>query len=182
MKGIKKGPIKTAYIGRLFTITEQEIELPNGKKKMFEYCDRPSSVSIVAFNKKGELLLIKEWRHGYEKYVWFLPSGRVDHPGDTPRKAAIRELREETGYRPKKMKLLHKRTAGPTLKWHVYVYVAKDLVIDPLPCDSSEHIIPHFVSMKKAVKMALDGTIENEYIAYTIIRLDYMMKHGEFSW
>lgn len=170
------------YKGRLFTITEQDIELPNGKKKIFEYCDRPPSVSIVAFNKKGELLLIKEWRHSYNKHVWFLPSGRVDHPGDTPRKAAVRELREETGYRPKTIKLLQKRTAGPTLKWFIYVFAAKDLVIDPLPCDSSEHIVPHFVPLKKAVTMALDGTIENEYIAYTIIRLNYMIKHGEFSW
>lgn len=182
MKKIKRGPLLTTYKGRIFTITEQDVELPNGEKTVFEYCERPASVSIVAFNEKGELLLIREWRDGYGKHVWFLPSGRVDHPGDTPKKAAIRELREETGYRPKRIKLLHKRTAGPTLHWNIYIYVAKDLVIDPLPCDSGERIVPHFVPFKKAVQMALDGTIENEYIAYTIIRLNYMIKNGEFIW
>ncbi len=182
MKKVQRGPMREMYKGHIFTIKQQDVVLPNGAKALFEYCERPSSVSVLAFNNKKELLMIKEWRLGYDKNVWFLPGGRIDHKNDTPKKAAQRELREETGYRANTMKLVHKKSPASTLHWDIYVYAAKDLEIDPLPLDTGEIIIPQFVSLKKAVQMALDGTIENEFISYNIIRFDYMMRHGEFTW
>src|SRR3989338_6885305 len=98
------GPITTVFKGSIFTIKRQPVTFPDGHTTEYEYCERPASVSILAFNDKNELLMIKEYRHGYKKNVWFLPSGRMDHVGDTPKRAAIRELREEGGYRPKKIK------------------------------------------------------------------------------
>lgn len=176
------GPIKTKFQGDIFSIKERDVYFPDGSKGKFEYCERPTSVSVLAFNEKNELLLIREWRPGYEKNVWFLPGGRADHDRETPRHAAIRELREETGFKPKKLKLIHKKAPASTLIWEIYTYAARDLIYDPLPKDKGEHMEPVFMPLKKAVAMALDGTIENEFIAYNIIRFDYMLKHGQFTW
>lgn len=178
----KLGPEKIVYTGNIFTIKQREVTFDSGQKQIYEYCERPPSVSVLAFNKQGKLLMIKEKRRGYKKNVWFLPGGRADKKEETTRKAAQRELREETGYRAKKMKLLHKKTPSNTLLWDIYIYVAKDLVLDPLPQDLGEEIEPIFVSFKKAVQMAKDGTIDNEFISYNIIRLDYMIKHKQFIW
>ena len=174
----KVGPERIMYEGSIFSIKERDVVLKSGNKVIYEYCERPASVSILAFNKKGQLLMIKEKRRGYKHNVWFLPGGRMDHPGDTPRSAAQRELREETGYRAKKLKLLHKKTPSNTLLWDIYVYMAKDLVYDPLPMDDGEEIEPVYVSLREAVKMAKDGTIDNEFISYNIIRFDYMKKNN----
>ncbi|MBU0546509.1 NUDIX hydrolase, partial [Patescibacteria group bacterium] len=149
---------------------------------IFEYCERFPSVSVLAFNDKGELLMIKEYRHGYKKNVWFLPGGRVDKLGDTPRKAIIREMREESGYRAKKLELLFTKSPSNTLLWDIYVFVAKDLVYDPLPQEDGEDSKAVFVPFEKAVQMALDGTIDNEFISYNIIRLNYMLEHEELKW
>lgn len=176
------GQMKTVFNGIIFKIKQQWVTLPDGSKKTFEYCERPASVSILAFNEKNELLMIREYRHGYKKNIWFLPSGRADHDGDTPRSAAIRELREEGGYRPKTIRLIHKKSPSNTLIWDIYLFAAKNLVYDPLPRDAEEHIKPIFVSWPKAVQMALDGTIDNEFISYNIIRFDYMIRNGEFKW
>lgn len=178
---IKFGAKKQVYKGEIFDIYKQDVVLPSGKKAVFEYAKRPASVSMMAFNDKGELLMIKEYRFGYKKNVWFLPGGRVDKPGDTPRKAIIREMREESGYRAKKIKLLHKKSPSNTLLWDIFIFVGRDLVYDPLKNEDGEHTKPVFVPWKKAVRMALDGTIDNEFISYNIIRLDYMMEHGEFK-
>ncbi len=182
MKKIKLGRLTTAYRGKIFNIQQRDVILPNGTATVFEYCERPASVSTLAFNDRAELLMIKERRPGYKYNVWFLPGGRMDHPGDTPKKAALRELREETGYSAKTIKLVRKKSPASTLIWEIYLFAAKKLFWSPLPKDRGEDIESVFVSLPKAVEMALDGTIENEFISYDIIRFNEMLKRGEFKW
>ncbi len=182
MKKVRLGKLTTAYKGKIFTIRHRAVTLPDGTKTIYEFCERPASVSTLAFNDKGELLLIKENRVGYAHNTWFLPGGRMDHKGDTASSAANRELREETGYRAKKLKLIQRKSPASTLIWEIYLFAAKELVYDPLPKDPGEITEVHFVPLTKAVEMALDGTIENEFIAYDIIRFAEMIKRGEFKW
>ena len=182
MKEIKLGKEKTTYTGKIFSIKERDVKFPDGSTGVYEFCDRPDSVSVLAFNEKGELLMIKERRVGYDRNTWFLPGGRIDQPGDTPEIAMVREMREEAGYRPKTLKLIHKKSPSSTLLWDIYIFVARDLVHDPLPPEKGEYTEPYFVPMKKALQMALDGSIDNEFISYNIIRFDYMLKNGEFKW
>lgn len=180
MKHVKFGKFKDVYKGKIFTVKHCDVVLPNGKKDFFEFCARPGSVNVLAFNKKNELLLIKEYRYGYKGPTWFLPAGRID--SDTPKRAAQRELREETGYRAKKLKLIQKNAPSNTMLWDVYFFAAKDLEIDPLPKDLTEEIEVHFVPFKKAVQMALDGTIKNEYVSYMILHFSYLLKNKKFNW
>lgn len=182
MTKIKFGKTRTVYKGKIFKIKERDVVLPSGKKSVFEYCERYPSVSVMAFNQKGELLMIKEFRQGYKKNVWFLPGGRMDKSGDTPKKAILREMREESGYRARKLKLLFTKSPSNTLIWDIYVFVAKDLKYDPLPQEDGEDSQAVFVPFEQALHMALDGTIDSEFISYDIIRLNYMLKHGEFKW
>lgn len=182
VKKLKFGKLKTVFRGKIFTIKQQPVVLPNGEHTKFEYCARCPSVSVLAFNNKNELLLIKEYRVGYKKNTWFLPGGRADSCTDAPKQAALRELREETGFGAKTIKLVHKKTPSNTLKWDIFIYAAKNLYHSPLPQDPGESISIHFMPLVKAVKMALDGTIENEFIAYNIIRFNEMLKNGEFKW
>lgn len=179
---IKFGKKRTVYNGRIFQVTEQDVIFSDGKKAVFEYCRRPDSVSVLAFNDKNEILLIKEYRVGYKKNVWFLPGGRSDNKNDSPKKSAIRELREESGFNAREIRLVHKKSPSNTLQWDIYIYAARDLFPDPLPRDPGEQISTAFFPLKKAVEMALDGTIENEFISYNIIRFNEMLKRGEFKW
>lgn len=182
MQKVCLGKLRTEYKGNIFTIHTQHVTFDDGTTAIYEYCERPASVSILAFNEKNQLLLIKENRVGYKKSTWFLPGGRADHKGDTPRTAAIRELREEAGYKPKTIKLVHKKAPASTLLWDIYLFAARDLVFDPLPKDKGEVIETYFFPLKTAVQMALDGTIDNEFISYNIIRFEYMLRHGQFKW
>jgi len=182
MKYPKLGKIKIEYTGKIFTIKHQDVTFEDGSQTIYEYCQRPASVSTLAFNEKGHLLLIRENRVGYKHDTWFLPGGRMDHKGDTIKKAAIRELREEAGYRPRQIKLVHKKAPASTLLWDIYLFAARNLVFDPLPKDKGEVTENYFFPLKQAAKMALSGTIDNEFIAYNIIRFEYMLRHGEFKW
>ena len=55
---LKFGPMRTQYQGKIFSIKERGVIFPDGTKTTMEFCKRPASVSILAFNEKNELLII----------------------------------------------------------------------------------------------------------------------------
>ncbi len=178
---IKFGKTKTAYKGKIFSILHKNVSFPNGDKQIFEFCLRPDSVIILPFDKKGRLLLIYEFRHGYGRRVYFLPAGRVDK-GESPAAAARRELREETGFSAKRIKKFRHKSPGNTMLWNVSVFAAKNLFRAPLNGDEHFAIKVVPTPLRRAVKMAENGVIEDEFIAYNIIRFHSALKRGEFKW
>jgi len=182
MPKVKFGKFKTTYKGKIFNIKQRPIIYPDGSEAEHEYCQRFDSVTILAFDEQNRLLLTKEFREASNKYVWFLPCGKVD-PGEKPEQSAQRELREEIKYRANTLKLLFKRPSSSSyFLWDTFVFVAKDLVSDPL--EQEEHfpieVVP--TELEKAVDMALNGEIENNFLAFHIIRFNYMIKNGQFEW
>jgi ADP-ribose pyrophosphatase len=182
MQKYKLGQLKTVYDGGFLSIKRRVVVFSNGKEKIFEYCVRPDSVTILPFDNKGRLLLIREFRYESNKYVWFLPAGSVGKE-ERPLLAAKRELQEETGFGAKRWKKIFRRSSGSNfILWHVHVFVAKGLF--PSKKEGDEEFAVEVVPIKlsEAVKMALNGTIENEFISYHIIRFNEMLKAGEFKW
>ncbi len=182
MQKYKLGKLETVYDGGFLAIKQRVVSFPNGKEKVFEYCVRPDSVTILPFDEKGRLLLIREFRYESNKYVWFLPAGSVGK-NERPLVAAKRELAEETGFGAKSWRKIFRRSSGSNfILWHVHVFVVNNLFPSRKEGDEEFAIEVVPTKLSKAVKMALDGTIENEFISYHIIRFNEMLKKGEFKW
>jgi ADP-ribose pyrophosphatase len=62
---------------------------------------KPDGVVIYAVNKdaggRGRLVLVRQYRYPLNRYIYELPAGLIDGR-ETPGEAAVRELREETGF------------------------------------------------------------------------------------
>jgi len=169
-KRLKISKYKTKYRGKLYEIKQAIATFPSGKKKIFERAVRPSTVIILAFDDKNRLLLNREYRTRQKEYLWRIPGGRCDKEKN-PRKAALRELREETGYSAKKIKLFYTSEMGLSLTWRRYAYVATQLYRAPLKGDEDEDITVVPVTLKKAYSMVLHGEMHNEHFAFAILKL-----------
>src|SRR5215210_6985869 len=99
--GWKVNSVKKAYSSELIEIYEDTLDL-EGQEKIYVRGIRKDYSTIVPFISKHEILMIKSYRHLVDSIQLEVPSGYIDE-GETPKEAAIRELREETGYTAKDM-------------------------------------------------------------------------------
>ena len=122
----------------------------------WEYVERPAAsgvVAVVALTDDGLLVLIEQYRPPVGRTVIELPAGLAgDVPGQSDEPlaaAAIRELREETGYQAEQMQQL---TAGPSsaglTSEIVTLFLASGLTkVGPGGGDASEDIRVHEVPL-----------------------------------
>jgi 8-oxo-dGTP pyrophosphatase MutT (NUDIX family) len=84
--------------------------------------------SVVVFNPNREVLLILR----EDARIWALPAGRLE-PGETHEQAAVREVREETGYEVELVRLLgsYWRPQYPNGGSKMRVYVGRAIGGDP---------------------------------------------------
>lgn len=158
-KGILWQPIasKAVFKTSVCTVCEKESISPNGEKKTFTSFKAPDWVIIVPVfkNKDGEdnFIMVKQWRHGSEAVFTEFPGGVIDE-GETPEKAARRELLEETGKNAAALTLLAALSPNPAImenKCYVfYAEVKENTAAQRL--DEDEFINILTVPVKTAIK------------------------------
>ena len=83
---------------RVFDIDEVRFEPPDGGAPTTFYClDAPDWINVIPLTPDDDVLFVRQYRFGTENCTLEIPGGMCD-PGETPREAAVRELREETGH------------------------------------------------------------------------------------
>lgn len=90
----------------------------------FYVIERPAWISVLALTPDQHVVLVKEYRHGAGVTEPALPSGVVDDRDSDPQAGAMRELIEETGYRPDKVVPLgayYANWANQTNKVHYFL-------------------------------------------------------------
>lgn len=89
------------YHGRIISLDVDTVRFPDNSTGQLEMIRHPGASAVVPFlddpgDSDPRVLLIRQFRHAADGYIWEIPAGRLD-PGETPEQCAARELKEETG-------------------------------------------------------------------------------------
>ncbi|WP_028322137.1 NUDIX hydrolase [Desulfatiglans anilini] len=114
---------------RVFSIRTDRARSPRtAKAHDFFVLESSAWVNIIPLTSNGEVVLIRQYRHGIRDVTLEIPGGLVE-AGDTPETAALRELREETGYHAGKAVELGTVHPNPAIQNNIcYTYLANDVI------------------------------------------------------
>ena len=117
------------------------------------------AVVLVPVDADGRLLMVRQYRHPVGRWLLELPAGGVDKRDASAEEAALRELREETGYRGALTRIGGLFLAPGYSDEYQHMHVARDLVEDPLDADEDEHLVLERVTLDDALAFVDSGQI-----------------------
>ena len=150
-----------AWKGRILDVRSLKVELPNGRVTGRDVVRHPGASAVVALTKTGKIVLVRQYRTAIDRVTVEIPAGKLD-PGEDPLECAKRELHEETGLRPGKIRYL--TTIASSCGFCdelIHLYFATDLVFDAADPDDDEFVNVDLVPLSELVDAVLDGKIED---------------------
>lgn len=146
---------ETLFQGRMIRLERDTVRLPNGKSTTREVVRHPGAVGIIAL-RGDEVLLVRQFRYAIGAETLEIPAGKLES-GEEPLTSAERELREETGYRGRMTALGSFYTTPGFTDELMHLFLAQDLVWDPLTPDSDEFLAVETVNWTEALVRARSG-------------------------
>lgn len=162
------------YKGKVLSLREDEVELPDKSKSMREVVEHNGAVGVAAITENKEIVLVKQFRSGIKRVTLELPAGKLEI-GEEPLECGKRELTEETGYKANKYKKLTSFATSPAiLEEIIHLYLATDLTKGEVSPDAGEFVDTVVLTLDKAKEMVLSGEIED---AKTIIGILFICEY-----
>jgi len=153
-----------AYRGPAFWVTTDQVLEPTGVRGRRDVVRHTGSVVILAVDEtrsEPHVLLVRQYRHAAQQYLWELCAGRIDK-GENELTGAKRELLEETGYSAARWKRILKFYASPGFVAETMsIYLAKGLRPGIAQPEEDEVIEIKFFPLSTAVRMVMAGRIHD---------------------
>ncbi len=147
---------------KLFSIEALDLQFSNGEKRTYERM-KPSgrnAVMMVPITEQGDILLVREYAAGTERYELGFPKGLID-PGESPQEAAVRELKEEIGLGAETLTPLKEVVLAPSyFSSRMTLFVAQHLYSERLLGDEPEPL---------------------EVVRWPLAQADELLTHLDFS-
>ena len=140
----------------------------------FYLLDTPDWINVIAITEDDRVIMVRQHRLGTDEFTLETPAGLMNS-GEEPLAAALRELREETGYSAGEIIPLKSLSANPAiLSNYIHFFLATNCrKTGGQELDPSEDIDVELVEMDRIPGMIEDGSI-NHTIIVTAFSLYFM--------
>ncbi len=168
------------YQGRAVRLRVDTVKTPSGRETTREIVEHDDCVAIIAIDADDKVLLVKQFRKPVERELLEIPAGGID-PGESPEDAVSRELREETGYLPRKLESLGGFYSAPGYATeYLYLYLATELTPSRLFAEDTEGISVVQVSLSQIPEFIASGSIcDAKSIAGLLAYLEYRKRASD---
>jgi ADP-ribose pyrophosphatase len=152
------------YTGRIVNLDLDRVRFPDGSVGELEILRHPGASAVVPFldsprDADPRLVLIRQFRHAADGFIWEVPAGRLD-PGESPETCAGRELEEETGMRARRLERLTTihTTPGFTDE-RIHLFLAEGLEPGTHHREADEFMELHTLRWSEVLRLAEAGEI-----------------------
>ena len=152
------------YSGRVLDLDVDTVRFPDGsvgELEMIRHSGASAVVPVLSTDTTAdpEILLIRQFRHAADGFVWEVPAGRLD-PGEAPDECARRELLEETGAIAGRLTRLTTifTTPGFTDE-RIHLFVARDLTRDQHRREADEFMETRPLPLSRIMGMIESGDV-----------------------
>lgn len=148
------------FEGQIINLRVDRVTVRQGESHR-EIVEHNGGSVIAAVKDNGNMIMVKQYRKAAERVMLEVPAGKID-PGEEPLAAAIRELKEETGYTAEKIMPLTKMY--PSVGYseeQLYLYLATGLTPGETCFDENEAIDIAEYPLDRLYRMVVNGEIED---------------------
>lgn len=163
MAHIKRIRRELALKAHIFEYYRDTVQTPAGKICEWDFICHPGAAAIVPVREDGRIVLVRQYRDALDRLTLEIPAGGLEEGGKEPtRTAALRELREETGYVGDEASLLLSiRTMVAMGNEKIDIYLARDVKPGRQQLDEDEYIEVLDFSLEELLEMIYGGQIQD---------------------
>ncbi|MFI2711225.1 NUDIX hydrolase [Micromonospora sp. NPDC018662] len=148
-----------------------EVELPDGVRFEQYVIRAPRSAMVALLDDQERLLLMRRHRFVFDRWVWELPGGYVDGE-EQPAACAVREVEEETGWRPQGVEpLLSFQPWVGTADAENLLFLARQAEHIGTPVDVNEAEQVAWIPLDEAYRLVARGEIVGAGTVIAVLEL-----------
>jgi len=165
---------EVVFEGRILKLRVDTVRTADGRKSTREVVEHAACIAVIAVDTNDNVLLVRQYRQALGKELLEIPAGGIDK-GEDPKAAVIREMQEETGFRPQRVERLGGFYTTPGFcNEYLYLYLAADLVPGRLHAEDTPGIEVVRVPLSQVPDLIASDEIEDaKTVAGLLFYLEY---------
>jgi ADP-ribose pyrophosphatase len=166
---------------RIFRVRADQIISPRTQQSHeFFVLDCPNWVNVIALTADEHLVMIEQYRHGSVTVELEIPGGVIDSRDASPIAAAVRELREETGYEGEKPQLIGEVFPNPAIMSNncFTVLLENCRNIHPVEFDQGEDLLTRLVPVSEIPQRVASGKIRHSLVVVALYYFELWRRRG----
>ena len=165
------------FDGRVVHLYVDRVRLPDGKEAEREYMRHIGAVCVLPLDRDGVVHCVRQYRYPHAEVLLEIPAGKLDSKTEDRASAALRELREEAGFRCGKLTFLGNIYTSPAILDEVIgLYLAEDLVPGDTHPDEDEFLAPVGVPLEQLVDDVMAGRIPDAKTQLAVMRVAELLR------
>jgi ADP-ribose pyrophosphatase len=165
---------KYIFEGRALKLRIDTVLTADGRRSTREIIEHSDCIGVVAVDGDNNVLLVNQYRTPLAKNLLEIPAGGVDK-GEDSATAVIREMQEETGFKPGKVVRLCGFYLSPGFcNEYLHLYLATDLTPSPLKAEDTAGIEVERVPVAQIPELIASGRVQD---AKSIAGLLYFLEY-----
>lgn len=156
---------------RIFDVLSKRFRHPERETEgEFYVIETRDWVNVLPITEDYRMVLVNQFRFGVKQTSWEIPGG-VMETGEEPVSAALRELKEETGYTSAKARLLGSVRPNPAIQSNVcHIVLAEQArLTDGLEWDEHEEIVTKTFPIEAVYEMVENGEIFHSLVLNALL-------------